>query len=124
MFNLKKAFVAILALGGSAFALTELNDATFDKVVPNDNNSLVLFHAPWCGHCKRFKPVFTEACQTIEKTTNVKCHVVDVTDARGLSARYEIRGIPTLKQFAKGQFVKDYRGERTVEAVINYAKTM
>ena len=33
-----------------------LTDSNFDKAISQYKNILVLFYAPWCGHCKKFHP--------------------------------------------------------------------
>ena len=43
-----------------------LTDSTFDKAITDFKNILVLFYAPWCGHCKKFHPEFSKAATTLK----------------------------------------------------------
>lgn len=40
---------------------------TFDNVLAKAEHALVVFYAPWCGHCKRIKPEFEKAAARIKK---------------------------------------------------------
>ena len=50
-----------------------LTDTNFNNyVVPNENSSwIVMFYAPWCGHCKHAKPAFEEYSKAAYGKVNV-----------------------------------------------------
>ena len=62
---------------------------------------LVDYWAEWCGPCKMIAPVLDEIAR--EKAGTVKVGKVNVDDNQSLSARYNIRAIPTLLFFKDGQ---------------------
>jgi thiol-disulfide isomerase/thioredoxin len=56
----------------------------------------IKFYAPWCSHCKKLAPVWTEFHQDYKDKVNVA--KVDCTDeaSKPLCKKYEIQGYPTL----------------------------
>ncbi|TFY67764.1 hypothetical protein EVG20_g3826 [Dentipellis fragilis] len=97
---------------------------TFDEVVTNpDHDTIVTFTAPWCGHCKRLKPIYEDVAKTFLPETN--CIVANVDgDAeanRPLALKYGIQSFPTIKFFPQGSDDGyDYEGERTEEALVKF----
>lgn len=41
--------------------IVHLTAASFDPVIKEEASVLVMFYAPWCGHCKRMKPEYEKA---------------------------------------------------------------
>jgi thioredoxin 1 len=79
-----------------------LNEANFEEEVTRSSKPvLVDFWAEWCGPCKLIAPLLDEIAK--EKGDAVKVAKVDVDQNQSLSARYNIRAIPTLLFFKDGQ---------------------
>ena len=79
-----------------------LDDSNFDKEVNQSTQPvLVDFWAEWCGPCKMIAPLLDEIAK--EKAGVVKVVKVNVDDNQSLSARYNVRAIPTLLFFKGGQ---------------------
>ena len=71
-----------------------------DTFLTRENSVLVMFYAPWCGHCKRMKPEYARAASSMkEKGVHGKLAAVDTTIHRALGQRFEIRGYPTILYF-------------------------
>ena len=79
-----------------------LNESNFEEEVTRSSKPvLVDFWAEWCGPCKLIAPLLDEIAK--EKGDAVKVAKVDVDQNQSLSARYNIRAIPTLLFFKDGQ---------------------
>jgi len=85
-----------------------------DIVVNNDNDVLLEFYAPWCGHCKSLEPKFTQLAEELKDVAGLTIAKVDATEN---DTPINIEGFPTIYFFPKGK--KDspivYEGDRTVE---------
>jgi len=62
------------------------------------NSVLVMFYAPWCGHCKAMKPAYSEAAQELQnKNARSVLAAVDCTKEKSLAKKFDIGGYPTSK---------------------------
>uniref|UniRef100_A0A8C6GSZ5 Protein disulfide-isomerase A5 n=1 Tax=Mus spicilegus TaxID=10103 RepID=A0A8C6GSZ5_MUSSI len=88
--------------GGSVYHLT---DEDFDQFVKEHSSVLVMFHAPWCGHCKKMKPEFESAAEVLhgDAESSGVLAAVDATVNEALAGRFHISAFPTLKYFKNGE---------------------
>lgn len=76
-----------------------MND--FDKIISSDKPTLVDFFATWCGPCKMQAPILEQLKNKVgDAATIIK---VDVDQNAEVSARYQIRSIPTIIIFKNGE---------------------
>ncbi|XP_067937992.1 protein disulfide-isomerase A5-like [Watersipora subatra] len=101
-----------------------LTDGDFDDFMAENPSVLVMFYAPWCGHCKNMKPDFAAAATQLKEDGAVGVlAAVDATKESAVSNKYDVKGFPALKYFQNGEFIEDYSEGRTKQAVVDYMKS-
>jgi thioredoxin 1 len=77
--------------------------ANFNKLVNSGKPVLVDFFAEWCGPCKAQGPILEEVAREIGASARII--KVDVDKNQELASKFQVRGVPTLLLFNKGEVV-------------------
>ncbi len=86
---------------------------SFDEKINGTTPVLVDFSAEWCGPCKMMGPILKQLKDSMGE--NITILKVDVDRNQVLSARYNIRNVPTLKLFKNGKELWSGAGVRQAQ---------
>jgi len=93
----------------------------FNNIIQSETPVLIDFHADWCGPCKMLAPILKEVKEELED--GIKIIKIDVDKNQPLAAKYQVRGVPTMILFKKGEQVWRQSGVLQKNDIINIIKT-
>lgn len=122
--SIKIFLLAALVVLASSYTLEGnvlvLKDDDFPGVLSEFSHILIEFYAPWCGHCKKLAPIYTEVADELKaQGSAVRLAKVDSTEEKKCSSEYGVKGYPTLLFFLNGKKM-DYNGQRSKTAMVNW----
>lgn len=104
----KCAKCGVLLVGGDVAAL---DNRQHDKATRADDLPLIVdYWAPWCGPCKTMAPEFAAAAKALQALARFA--MIDTEQFPTISQRLQIRGIPLLILYAKGNEIARLSGAR------------
>lgn len=87
---------------------------------------VILYHANWCGHCKRFGPEWNKLKSMKNNNDELKdIEFVDYEYDKNKSDidKANISGFPTIRVHFDNK-VEEYSGERSAEAITDFIKNI
>ena len=71
-----------------------------EEVFNGEKDVFVKFYAPWCGHCKKLAPTWSELGKELNKSESIVIAKFDATENEVEAV--DIQGFPTLIYYKKG----------------------
>ncbi|PRD27129.1 UNVERIFIED_CONTAM: tmx3 [Trichonephila clavipes] len=121
-YKINYIFLTIIFLVGVVTnnRVLELSDRFLD--VRSNGVWLVMFYAPWCGHCKNLEPIWNQVAQSLVDT-EIRVGRIDCTRFTSVATEFSVSGFPTIL-FIKGHKTVEYRGDRERYEIVDFARRM
>lgn len=87
---------------------TKAKPTSFSELINGETPVLVDFYADWCGPCKMMTPILKELKNKVGDKINIV--KIDAEKNADAAIRYNVRGVPTLILFQKGQVLWQQSG--------------
>ncbi|KAF2659704.1 disulfide isomerase [Lophiostoma macrostomum CBS 122681] len=103
-----------------------LDGSSFAEKVGKEQDVLVAFTAPWCGHCKALKPTWETLANDFATEPGVLIAQVDAEaeNSKALAQEQGVQSYPTIKYFKKGSSEPlPYEGARAEKDFVQFINT-
>jgi thioredoxin 1 len=90
--------------------------SNFETIIKSDKPVLIDFFATWCGPCQALAPVLKQVKESLGD--RIKILKVDVDKNQQISAKYQVRGVPTMILFQSGKQLWRQSGVVSKEEII------
>jgi thioredoxin 1 len=95
-------------------------ETSFSEIINGETPVLVDFYTDWCGPCKMMYPILKE----LKNRMGDRIHILKVNAETNPAAaiKYQVRGVPTLILFRKGEILWQQSGvvqAPQLESIIN-----
>jgi thiol-disulfide isomerase/thioredoxin len=111
--NIKSKFGKMNSNSKFNTSLTYSPDNTKMENITND--TVLIFYAPWCGHCKKSMNDFKKAASI----GNGKIMLINSDQEPETIKKYNVRGFPTIMK-GNGEI---YTGSRDVSSIVEFANS-
>ncbi len=84
--------------------------------------TMVLFYAPWCGHCNKMKPDYDKLKKKYMEIPDKNVVMINCDEHKEFASKAGVQGFPTIRLYnnPKANKYVDYDGPRTAEAMNTY----
>jgi len=102
-----------------------LGERSFSKHIEKGSH-FIKFYAPWCGHCKKMAPAWSELAKEVDEDKKISTTIakVDCTQHQSICQEQGVGGYPTIMFFRDGKKVENYKGGRTFKDLKDYVVSM
>ena len=90
---------------------------------PEDQKIMIMFFAPWCGHCKNMEPIWDEFVKNFDGYNGIKLMKINGEDNPELRQIHNINAYPIIKYCPKGIKNQDgvvYQGDRSLQSLAQF----
>ena len=130
---LEKNICSIMIIILVIIIFTSLHNAGYfsevihEKFEMNKQPSIVLFHANWCGHCKKMMPEWEKFEKEFHGHEGI--NVINIeSEQKDIMKKHDINGFPTIKYCPSGLNetgnTKTYDGDRNYDGLVDFMKSV